>query len=86
MLGSGDNVGFRLDDFRKQGPKFVNLETGEEDIDRISDKIVAATFTSVCLWLRGGKRSGLIITGRASDNAMYVHLWSTNLVGRWMTA
>ena len=39
---TGDDVGSRLDDFRQQGLKFKNLDTGEEDLDRIADKIVAA--------------------------------------------
>jgi len=71
---SGDDVGARLDDFRKQGLKFENLDTGEEDIDRIADKIVAAHVYIGSESLVEGLEKGadLIITGRASDNAMYV--------------
>ena len=70
----GDDVFPQLTEIRKQGVKFPNLETGEEDIDRIWDNIVAANvYTgSESIVEALGDGAELVITGRASDNAMYV--------------
>ena len=70
----GDDVFPRLMEFRKMGIKFPNMETGEEDIDRIMDNIVAANvYTgSESIVDALGNGAELVITGRASDNAMYV--------------
>ena len=71
---TGDDVFPRLDEFRKLGIKFKNLDTGEEDIERISDKIVAAHVYVGSESLVEGLEKGaeLVITGRVSDNAVYV--------------
>lgn len=71
---SGDDVLPYLDDIRGQGFKFTNLDTGEEDIDRIKENIVAANaYTGadeIIAELKNG--ADMIITGRVSDNALYV--------------
>ncbi|EFK08262.1 conserved hypothetical protein [delta proteobacterium NaphS2] len=71
---SGDDVLPYLDDIRKQGWKFKNMDTGEEDIDRIRDRIVAANaYTGadeIITELKNG--ADMVITGRVSDNALYV--------------
>ncbi|MEW5913618.1 MAG: acyclic terpene utilization AtuA family protein [Thermodesulfobacteriota bacterium] len=71
---SGDDVMTHLEDFRKKGIKFKNMDTGEEDIDRIKDKIVAAHVYIGSESILEGLQNGadLVITGRASDNAIYV--------------
>ena len=71
---SGDDVLPYLDEIREQGFKFTNMDTGEEDIDRIKENIVAANpYTGadeIITELRNG--ADMIITGRVSDNALYV--------------
>ncbi len=70
----GDDVFGKLDEMRAKGIKFKNLDTGEEDIDRIKDRIVAANAyvgaDSIVDALKEG--ANVIVTGRASDNALYV--------------
>lgn len=70
----GDDIYGRLDDFRAKGIKFKNLDTGEEDIDRIKDRIVAANVyigaDSIVEALKAGAH--VVITGRVSDNAVFV--------------
>lgn len=70
----GDDLLPRLKEFRDQGLKFRNLDTGEEDTTRIEDRIVAANaYTgadSIIEALKAG--ADVVITGRASDNAIYV--------------
>ena len=70
----GDDILEQLSDFRNEGVKFSNLETGEEDIDSIIDRIVSA---NVYIGSEGqiqALQSGadVIITGRATDNSVYV--------------
>jgi len=71
---TGDDVLPRLAEFRAQGVKFKNLDTGEEDIDRVQDRMVAANAyvgaDSIIDALAAG--ADVVITGRASDNALYV--------------
>lgn len=88
----GDDVLDRLPEFRRQGLKFPNLDTGEEDIDQIADRIVSA---NAYIGSEGqiqalGEGADLVITGRATDSSVYiapmVHEfgWSTedwNLMG-----
>lgn len=70
----GDDVLDRLDSIRAKGWKFKNLDTGEEDIDQIKDRIVAANAyigaDSIITALNEGAQ--IVITGRVSDNALYV--------------
>lgn len=71
---TGDDITDRLNDIRRKGWKFTNIDTGEEDIDRIEGKIVAANVyigaDTIIECLRNG--ADYVITGRASDNALYV--------------
>lgn len=71
---SGDDILPYLKDIRDQGWKFKNLDTGEEDIDRIEDRIVAANaYIGADLIIEELKNGAdLIITGRVSDNALFV--------------
>lgn len=70
---TGDDILPRLQEFRAQGLKFKNLDTGEEDIDRVQDRMVAANAyvgaDSIIDALAAG--ADVVITGRASDNALY---------------
>lgn len=70
----GDDLRDKIDDFLAKGIKLRNLDTGEEEISRIKDKIVAANAyigaDSIIRALQEGCQ--IVITGRASDNALYV--------------
>ncbi|MDY7035848.1 MAG: acyclic terpene utilization AtuA family protein [Thermodesulfobacteriota bacterium] len=70
----GDDVMGRLDEIRKKGWKFKNRDTGEEDIDRIKDKIVAANVyigsDAVVEALEEG--ANVIIGGRIADSTLHV--------------
>lgn len=70
----GDDILPFIDDIRSQGWKFKNLDTGEEDIGRIKDKIVAANaYTGADLIIKELKNGAdVVIAGRVSDNALYV--------------
>ena len=71
---AGDNIVDRLDEVRDKGWKFKNLDTGEEDLDRIRDRIVAANAyigaDSIIECLKQG--ADMVVAGRVSDNALYV--------------
>jgi len=71
---TGDDIFPRLDEIRAKGWKFKNLDTGEEDIDRIRDRVVAANAYTGADEIRGCLAEGaeVIITGRVSANALYV--------------
>jgi hypothetical protein len=71
---SGDDILPYLQEIRDAGWKFKNLDTGEEDIDRIEDKIAAANaYIGADLIIEELKNGAdLIITGRVSDNALFV--------------
>ncbi|MBU2498010.1 MAG: DUF1446 domain-containing protein [Proteobacteria bacterium] len=71
---SGDDILPYMDEIRSQGWKFKNLDTGEDDIDAIRDKIVAANaYTGADLIIKELKNGAdMVITGRVSDNALYV--------------
>lgn len=70
----GDDILDKLDKCLEKGWRFVNLDTGEEDIGRIRDRIVSAHAyigsDSIIDALRDG--ADIVITGRCSDNALYV--------------
>ncbi len=70
----GDDILPYLDEVRAQGWKFRNLDTGEEDIDRIRDRIVAANaYIGADLIIKELQNGAdMIIAGRVSDNALYV--------------
>lgn len=71
---TGDNITGKIDGLVKQGWKFTNLDTGEEDIGKIRDRIVSAHAyigaDGIIDALDGG--ADIVITGRVSDNALYV--------------
>lgn len=70
----GDNVTDKIDGLVKSGWKFTNLDTGEDDISLIRDRIVSAHAyigaDGIVEALAGG--ANFILTGRVSDNALYV--------------
>ncbi|MDY6821312.1 MAG: acyclic terpene utilization AtuA family protein [Deferribacterota bacterium] len=73
----GDDIISDIDNFRKEGIKFTNLDTGQEDIDSIKDSIAGAY---VYLGAEGiveclEKGADIIIGGRLADNALYVGPW-----------
>jgi hypothetical protein len=72
---TGDDLSrAQLSELRARGWKFKNLDTGEEDIDRIEDLIVAANAyigaDGLIECLQQG--ANMVIAGRCSDNALYV--------------
>jgi hypothetical protein len=68
----GDDILPYIDDIRSQGWKFKNLDTGEEDIDRIRENIVAANIGADLIIEELMNGADIVITGRVSDNALYV--------------
>lgn len=70
----GDDVSGKLAACREKGWKFKNLDTGEEDIDRINDNIVAANTYIGADAIIGALEAGadVVIAGRCSDNALFV--------------
>lgn len=71
---TGDDVSNQLDTLAQEGIKFVNLDTGEEGLERIRQNIVAAHAyigsEGVIEALAGGAE--MVITGRVSDSALTV--------------
>ena len=70
----GDDVLDRLASFRAQGVNFTNLDTGEDDIDRIADRLVSA---NVYIGSEGqiealAEGADLVITGRATDSSVHI--------------
>jgi len=70
----GDDVLERLPEFRAQGLKFPNLDTGEEDIDAVADRIVSA---NAYIGSEGqiealAERADVVITGRATDSSAHI--------------
>jgi hypothetical protein len=64
----------RLDEIEREGWTFENMDTGEQGLERIRDRIVAAdAYTGADGILQGlGENADVVLTGRASDNAIYV--------------
>lgn len=71
---TGDDLTDKLDDIRAHGVKLTNTDTGEEDIDRIRDKIVGAYAYMGCEGIIDALQQGCdhVITGRVSDTSLYV--------------
>jgi hypothetical protein len=70
----GDDIFNRIEDIHKRGIKLANMDTGEEDIDRIMDRIVAANvyIGSERLVEALGQGADVVVTGRCTDNALYI--------------
>jgi len=73
-LVTGDDLTDKLDEIRASGVKLTNTDTGEEDIDRVKDKIVAAYAYMGCEGINDALAQGCdhVITGRVSDISLYV--------------
>ncbi len=71
---SGDDVTSLIEPLRKDGWRFTNLDTGDDNIEDISDRIVSAHAyigaEGIVEALEGD--ADLVIAGRVSDNALYV--------------
>jgi hypothetical protein len=71
---TGDDIPLsRIDELRAQGLKFKNLDTGEEDIDRVREKLLGAyAYTGADKIIEAyDAGANLVLTGRAADNALY---------------
>jgi hypothetical protein len=70
----GDDIFDRIEELHKQGIKFPNLDTGEEDIHRIMDRIVAANvyIGSESLIEALDKGAHVVVTGRNTDSSLYI--------------
>ncbi|MFH0844006.1 MAG: acyclic terpene utilization AtuA family protein [Pseudomonadota bacterium] len=70
----GDDILPYMNEIRAQGWKFKNLDTGEEDIDRIRKDIIAANaYIGADLIIKElNNGADMVIAGRVSDNALYV--------------
>jgi len=70
----GDDILDKIQSSQEKGWKFVNLDTDEGDINTINDRIVSAHAyigsDSIIEALEAG--ADIVITGRCSDNALYV--------------
>lgn len=71
---SGDDVFDKLPELEAQGVPFVNMDTGEEGLDRIRDRIVAANAYVGSEGILEALQEGAkyIIAGRISDGAPFV--------------
>lgn len=69
----GDDLTDRIEEIRQSGWKFANLETGEDDLDRIADRIVAAhAYTGADGVIEALERGAdVVIGGRLADSALY---------------
>lgn len=73
-LVTGDDLTDKLDEIRAAGVKLTNTDTGEEDIDRIKDKIVGAYAYAGADGIIEALEAGCdhVIAGRVSDISLYV--------------
>lgn len=74
---TGDDVSGRLDELRAKGIKFANMDTGEEDIDSIKDRMAGAyAYIGADLITEAlAQGADIVIGGRLSDNALYAGPW-----------
>jgi len=71
---TGDDIPLsKVDELRAQGLKFKNLDTGEEDIGRVRDRLLGAyAYTGADKIIEAYEQgANLVLTGRASDNSLY---------------
>ena len=70
----GDDISGRIDGCLKKGWKFINSETGEDDISKIKDNILIANAYIGSDSIIGALEAGadVVITGRCSDSALFV--------------
>lgn len=73
-LVEGDDLLDRVDEMIASGEKLVNLDNGDDDISRIRDRIVAANVYTDSSGIVSAlqQNADVVITGRVSDNALYV--------------
>lgn len=73
-LVTGDDLTDKLDEIRAAGVKLTNTDTGEEDIDRVKDKIVGAYAYAGADGIIEALDAGCdhVICGRVSDISVYV--------------
>mgnify|MGYP001002766982 CR=1 FL=1 len=71
---TGDDLTDKLDEIRASGLKLTNTDTGEEDIDRVKDRIVSAYAYIGSEGIIDALDQGCnhVITGRVSDNSLYI--------------
>jgi hypothetical protein len=71
---TGDDIFPDLDEMRSLGIKFPNLDTGEPDIDRIRNDIVAANAYVGAEHIARGLAQGadVVVCGRVSDTALFI--------------
>lgn len=73
-LVEGDDLLGALDAIRASGVPLTNLDTGDENFDAIRERVVAANVytdaSGIVEALGGG--ADIVVTGRVSDNALYV--------------
>ncbi|HEU4658914.1 MAG TPA: acyclic terpene utilization AtuA family protein [Capillimicrobium sp.] len=69
----GDDLTERIAEIRSQGWRFANLESGEEDIDAIADRVVAAHAYLGSDGIVEALTSGVdvVLGGRLADSALY---------------
>ena len=70
----GDDIRDKIDDMSNRGIEFVNLDTGEKDINKIKDEIVTANaYIGSDLIIEALRKNvDMVIGGRIADNALYV--------------
>lgn len=71
---TGDDVHATMLRLNDEGVTFANMDTGEQDLGRIRDRIVAANAYIGAEGIIDGlaRDAHVVVTGRASDNALYV--------------
>lgn len=70
----GDDITDRIGAMRADGVKFANLDTGEDDLDRIADRIVGAHVYTGSEGIIEALEQGadVVIGGRLADSALFV--------------
>ncbi len=73
-LVEGDDLLDRIDELLASGLPLAHMETGDTDFARVRDRVVAANVYTDCSGIVEGLGLGadVVITGRVSDNALYV--------------